>query len=73
MARERTLQDCLTEVRRRWPGLPRAQRHEVAKWFKLLSRIEVLHDEIGTKELVTRLLKAIDEHRRDWKKRHRQK
>jgi hypothetical protein len=55
----RTLQSCLAEVGRRWPGLPRAQKRIVAKWFQLLSKMEELPNQPGGVEKLQKALKLM--------------
>jgi len=41
-AKQRTLESCLVEVRRKWPNLPRSKRRDAAKMLLFVSQIEAL-------------------------------
>jgi hypothetical protein len=56
--KQRTLADCMSEARREFPYLTRAQRREVARHLRVLSRIDVLRSEIGDEAVSDLLAKA---------------
>jgi len=55
----RTLASCMAEVRREFPYLSRAQRREVARHLQLISRLEVLRQEVGVEKVRALLRKAV--------------